>query len=65
MAEAERLCAAAPIEARGIFGMGIEQSTKYHRVIARFGRFPHRNAILGRTMTPEEQAYLDQGGFKG
>jgi uncharacterized protein (DUF924 family) len=36
-----------------------------HRdVIAGFGRFPHRNAILGRTSTPEELAYLEKhGGF--
>ena len=34
-------------------------------IIRRFGRFPHRNAVLGRTTTPEEQAYLDAGGFKG
>lgn len=36
-----------------------------HRdVIARFGRFPHRNAILGRESTSEELAYLEQhGGF--
>ena len=34
-----------------------------HRdTIARFGRFPHRNRELGRTNTPEEQAYLDAGG---
>ena len=34
-----------------------------HRdVIARFGRFPHRNAALGRDSTPEEQAWLDAGG---
>jgi uncharacterized protein (DUF924 family) len=32
-------------------------------VIRRFGRFPHRNQILGRTTTPEEQAFLDEGGF--
>jgi len=32
-------------------------------IIRRFGRFPHRNHILGRTTTPEEQAFLDQGGF--
>jgi len=37
-----------------------------HRdLIARFGRFPHRNRMLGRTTTPEEQAYLDGGGFAG
>ena len=32
-------------------------------IIRRFGRFPHRNRILERTTTPEEQAFLDQGGF--
>jgi uncharacterized protein (DUF924 family) len=37
-----------------------------HRdIIRRFGRFPHRNPILGRPMRPEEQKYLDDGGFKG
>lgn len=37
-----------------------------HRdIIARFGRFPHRNASLGRTTTPQEQAFLDDGGFAG
>lgn len=34
-------------------------------IIRRFGRFPHRNALLGRTSTPEEQAFLDAGGFRG
>jgi len=34
-------------------------------IIRRFGRFPHRNAILGRAMTPAEQAFLDSGGFAG
>ncbi|PTW63487.1 uncharacterized protein (DUF924 family) [Breoghania corrubedonensis] len=32
-------------------------------VIRRFGRFPHRNRALGRTTSPEEQSYLDTGGF--
>jgi uncharacterized protein (DUF924 family) len=37
-----------------------------HRdIIARFGRFPHRNQALGRVTTPEEQAFLDEGGFAG
>ena len=31
--------------------------------IRRFGRFPHRNAVLGRTSTPQEEAYLASGGF--
>jgi uncharacterized protein (DUF924 family) len=34
-------------------------------IVRRFGRFPHRNAVLGRTTTPEEQAFLDAGGFGG
>ncbi len=37
-----------------------------HRdIIRRFGRFPHRNAILGRATTAEEQRFLDDGGFAG
>jgi uncharacterized protein (DUF924 family) len=32
-------------------------------IIRRFGRFPHRNGILGRATTPDEQAFLDEGGF--
>ncbi|ADZ68680.1 DUF924 family protein [Polymorphum gilvum] len=32
-------------------------------VIRRFGRFPHRNAVLGRASTAAEKAYLDDGGF--
>lgn len=37
-----------------------------HRdIIARFGRFPHRNPVLGRETTAEEQGFLDGGGFAG
>jgi uncharacterized protein (DUF924 family) len=37
-----------------------------HRdIIQRFSRFPHRNAALGRATTPEEQRFLDEGGFAG
>ena len=37
-----------------------------HRaIIERFGRFPHRNTCLGRDATPEEQAFLEGGGFAG
>jgi uncharacterized protein (DUF924 family) len=34
-------------------------------IIRKFGRFPHRNAVLGRVTTPDEQAFLDAGGFSG
>lgn len=39
---------------------------RHHRdVVARFGRFPHRNAVLGRPSTPEEERFLAEGGFSG
>lgn len=37
----------------------------HHDVVARFGRFPHRNPILGRESTAEEVAFLAGGGFGG
>ncbi|OCW57574.1 DUF924 family protein [Hoeflea olei] len=46
--------------------LGNEQYLDYARqhrdIIERFGRFPHRNPILGRTSTPEEEAYLAEPG---
>lgn len=48
---------------------GDEDTLKWallHRdIVARFGRFPHRNRAFGRETTPEEQAFLDGGGFSG
>jgi uncharacterized protein (DUF924 family) len=48
---------------------GDEDATKWAEhhadIIRRFGRFPHRNAVLGRATTAEEQAFLDGGGFAG
>jgi uncharacterized protein (DUF924 family) len=39
---------------------------RHHRdIVARFGRFPHRNGILGRETTPEEARFLAQDGFTG
>lgn len=39
---------------------------EHHRdIIRRFGRFPHRNAILGRVSNPDEVRYLASGGFQG
>ena len=40
----------------------LDYAQRHRDVIARFGRFPHRNHALGRTSTPEEQAWLDSGG---
>ena len=39
----------------------LEKWGRIHRdIIVRFGRFPHRNAVLGRETTPEEQLFLDE-----
>ena len=43
----------------------VTSAERHADIIRRFGRFPHRNASLGRASTPEEQAYLDADGFKG
>ena len=54
----------------GLFDrIGQEENAKYAvhhaEIIRMFGRFPHRNRILGRTSTADEQAFLDTGGFSG
>ena len=36
--------------------------TRHRNIVAEFGRFPHRNPVLGRESTPAEQAYIDGGG---
>ncbi len=43
----------------------VDWARKHYDVIARFGRFPHRNAQLGRVTTPEETEYLDYLKFAG
>lgn len=43
----------------------LRHATIHRDVIERFGRFPNRNALLGRATTPEEQRFLDGGGFGG
>ena len=49
--------------------LGEEDSIKWarhhHDIIARFGRFPHRNVILGRETTPEEETFLKESDFRG
>ena len=48
---------------------GLAESAKWAEhhadIIRRFGRFPHRNRLLGRATTPDEQAFLEEGGFTG
>jgi uncharacterized protein (DUF924 family) len=43
-------------------GGTIDYAWRHRVVVQRFGRFPHRNAALGRASTPAEQAWLDSGG---
>lgn len=40
----------------------LDWAQKHHAIIARFGRFPHRNGVLGRINTPEEKVFLTQPG---
>ena len=40
----------------------LDYAERHREVIRRFGRFPHRNAALGRASTPEEEAYLAEPG---
>jgi uncharacterized protein (DUF924 family) len=44
---------------------GLKWAEIHADIIRRFGRFPHRNTVLGRRSTLEEQAFLDGGGFAG
>jgi uncharacterized protein (DUF924 family) len=43
----------------------LKYAEDHAEIVRRFGRFPHRNRVLGRETTPEEQAFLDGGGFSG
>lgn len=54
-----RLAQEAPL----LQGM-LDYAHRHREVIARFGRFPHRNAILGRASSPEEALFLQQPGSR-
>ena len=51
--------------ARRLGQPNLSHAERHRDIIRRFGRFPHRNPILGRTMRPEEQHFLDEGGYAG
>jgi uncharacterized protein (DUF924 family) len=44
---------------------GAKYAAHHADIIRKFGRFPHRNRVLGRSTTADEQAFLDSGGFSG
>lgn len=58
----QALCDLAPAEHRETFAYYLDYAEKHRAIIDRFGRFPHRNAILGRETTAEEAVFLQQPG---
>ncbi|MGY2283157.1 DUF924 family protein [Pseudomonas gingeri] len=53
-----------PAEQQAVFADNLDYAERHQQVIARFGRFPHRNAILGRESTDEEVAFLREPGSR-
>ena len=58
----DALAKAPDAQPAAYFANTLDYAHKHQDVIERFGRFPHRNAILGRDSTPDELAYLAQPG---
>jgi uncharacterized protein (DUF924 family) len=58
----EALAAQASPELREFLEVTADYARRHRDVIARFGRFPHRNGVLGRASTAEETAFLEQPG---
>jgi uncharacterized protein (DUF924 family) len=54
------LVEASPPQKRAEAGEAYEYARRHQEIIRRFGRFPHRNAILGRVSTPAESAFLQE-----
>ncbi len=59
-----RLLAEAPLADRDAVQRMLDYARRHREVIRRFGRFPHRNAILGRPSTVEEIAFLQMPGSR-
>jgi uncharacterized protein (DUF924 family) len=60
----ERLAQEAVADERALFEDFLNYARQHRDVVARFGRFPHRNAILGRPSTPDELEFLKQPGSR-
>ena len=58
----EALYEQAPPEHRKHFRANLDFAIRHRDIIARFGRYPHRNQILGRVSSAEEEAFLQQPG---
>jgi uncharacterized protein (DUF924 family) len=65
-ARAVELFSALAADYPGVAGLDnmLDYAHRHRGVIARFGRFPHRNAILGRASTPAETEFLRQPGSR-
>ena len=59
---AEARARGASPEVIAMMDSGLDYARRHAVIIERFGRFPHRNAVLGRASTPEELAFLEQPG---
>jgi uncharacterized protein (DUF924 family) len=57
----QRLVVDAPPAHRGLFEDCLEFARQHQQIVQRFGRFPHRNAVLSRRSSAEELAYLSAG----
>ena len=64
VAALRRLAAEAPATHKGLFQSCLKYALEHQQIIARFGRFPHRNAVLGRTSSPEELAFQAANGHR-
>jgi uncharacterized protein (DUF924 family) len=51
--------------ANALGGDYVKHAVGHRDIVQRFGRFPHRNQIMGRETTEEEKAFLEAGGFSG
>ncbi|MGH8168938.1 MAG: DUF924 family protein [Steroidobacteraceae bacterium] len=56
-----RLLNETPKELQAMFASALESAELHRSIVARFGRFPHRNRVLGRANTAEEETYLAGG----
>jgi len=56
----KELAESAPSELRGAMVAAVQYAEKHHDIVARYGRFPHRNTALKRQSTPQELAFLAQ-----
>ena len=60
----EKLLQETPVEGKSVVESSLNFAHKHQTIIQQFGRFPHRNELLNRVSTAEEQAFLAGGGAR-